>query len=139
MVGYLTVAHDVPNEVQLNPIAPAGFRILEACSSVARAMGFVVEITCGSNSHPASDPHTLGMAYDIRSHKMSLLQKQMFLRGVMDNLAYSTSDLAISTDGGLATTYFFGFLEDPGTPNEHFHIQRRKSAVWPPVEKAITA
>jgi hypothetical protein len=39
-------------------------------------------------------------------------------------------DLPIETSSGLATMYFYGFLERPGGPLEHFHFQRRNRVTY---------
>jgi len=132
-MGYLTIANDVPTPVEFKLMRASGIRILAALSDVARSSGIVLQITCGSNSHPALDPHTLGEAYDVRSHNLSAAQKQLVLNLTMNELLDGVGDIALPVSGGIATKFFFGFLEAAGTPNEHFHFQRRKGVVWPPV------
>ena len=42
-------------------------------------------------------------------------------------------DPVIEASGGYATQYFFAFLELADTNQQHFHIQRRRNRVYPPV------
>lgn len=120
--------------VAFAPIAPAGFRLLGALDRVARSLAHDLTITAGSDSHPPSDPHSLGNAYDIRTHDLTPEQKAHVLRAVLLDLHESDMDAPLEVSGGLATMYFFGWLEHPGTPNEHLHFQLRKGIpLYPPV------
>jgi hypothetical protein len=67
----------------------------------------------GAHSGPA-DPHHSGEAYDLRTHHLDDDLKKLLLQ-MLD--AYL---------GGR----FFAFLEAPGTPNEHIHVQRRKGTLY---------
>jgi hypothetical protein len=99
-------------------IAPGGFRILEAVTSVARGVGLDLCITSacdGTHSGP-NDPHHRGEAYDVRSHDFTAPQKATILA-------------ALETQ--LALEQFYFFLESPGTDNEHFHIQVKKGTTYP--------
>ncbi len=104
--------------VQFTVIAPAGFRILRAIDFCADRLGLELMITCGTEAHPLADPHTLGEAYDLRTHGLgddNLFNLLALLRGV------------------LADDHFFVLHESVGTPNEHIHIQRKRGTVFPPV------
>lgn len=114
--------------VRFDLIKPAGFRILGAVERASRALYFDVTITCGSEGHPPADPHSLGEAYDIRTHGLTLAQKHDLLEWVMRDLA-GRIDLT-PTDTGYTTPAFYGFLEAPETANEHIHIQRRRGTVY---------
>jgi hypothetical protein len=99
-------------------IAPAGFRILSAIDQTAAALSTDLVITSGTDgehSGPA-DPHHTGEAYDVRSQGFSPELKQAILNGVMVKLGFDR---------------FYGFIEDPGTDNEHFHFQRKKDTTYP--------
>lgn len=106
-------------------IAPAGFALLGALDNASEPDDLV--ITCGSEGHPPDDPHTLGKAYDVRSHTFTDEQKQGILLTVMNYLGTPIRDIS----GGYITEKFFGWLESPGTPNEHFHFQLRHGASYP--------
>ena len=108
----------VKSGVQFTMIAPGGFRILSALEQVANTSPFDLVITSGcdgTHSGPA-DPHHEGKAYDVRSHEFTPEQKDKLLASIMSILGW---------------TYFYGFLESPGTDNEHFHFQVAKGKVYP--------
>lgn len=99
-------------------IAPAGFRILSAIDQASAKLGVDLIITSacdGAHSGP-SDPHHTGEAYDVRSHDFTPEQKDKILAAVMATLGWDR---------------FYGFLEAPGTDNEHFHFQRKKGTEYP--------
>lgn len=109
----------VKDGVEFSKIAPAGFRILAAVDLTAQILGrdLVITSACdGEHSGPA-DPHHSGEAYDIRTHDFpSDALKQFVLDSIMKK---------------LGTDRFFGFLEAPGTDNEHIHVQRKKDTIYP--------
>lgn len=110
--------------VQFATIAPAGFELLRALASC----GYDLTITSGTDgehSGPA-DPHHLGCAYDVRSHDLDADHKSNVLFLVMSQLGSPTPG-----SGGLVTDKFFGWLEQAGTADEHFHFQLRHGAVYP--------
>lgn len=112
-------------------IDPAGFRLLGSLDRVARAMPVDLVVTCGSDAHPASDPHTLGRAYDVRTRDLTPDQIDFVLKGVLLDLQEAESDAPIAVSGGFATTRFFGWLEHPGAENVHLHFQQRKGVTFP--------
>lgn len=112
-------------------IDPAGARLLGSIDRIVRSMHGDLTITCADKDHPASDPHTLGRAYDIRTHDLTTDQKQFLVRGLLLDLQEAESDAPIAVSGGYATTRFFAFIEDPGTDNEHCHAQQRKGVSYP--------
>ena len=100
-------------------IAPGGFRILSAIDQTARSYGLDLTITSGTDglhSGP-NDPHHRGEAYDLRTHDMTSQQKQDVLDKIMALLGWDC---------------FYGFLESPGTDNEHIHVQVKKGSAYPP-------
>jgi hypothetical protein len=112
-------------------IDPAGFRILAALDQVSRGLPYDLTITCGSDSHPASDPHTLGRAYDVRTHDLTTEDKALLVREVLLGLQETEDDAPLETSGGLATKRFFGWLEHAGEVDEHAHFQQRKGVMFP--------
>jgi len=117
--------------VQFAQIAPGGFRILAALDAVARAAPFDLVITCGTDGHPPTDPHTLGKAYDVRTHDLTEDQKTALVRDVLLALQTDATDAPVETSGGLATKTFFGWIEHPGELTEHCHVQVRKGITFP--------
>ena len=108
----------VKDGVQFTKIAPAGFRILEAISLTASVLETDLTITsaCDGEHSGPDDPHHLGEAYDVRSHDLDPLLRAR----VLDTL-----------HSQLPGDRFFSFLEDAGTADEHFHIQRKRGTVYP--------
>lgn len=117
--------------VHFNRIDPAGFRILGSLDRVARSLPFDLTLTCGTDAHDASDPHSLGRAYDIRTHDLSEPQKQQVILATLRDLQESADDTPEATSGGWATKRFFGWLEQPGELTEHAHFQQRKGVSFP--------
>ncbi len=121
--------------VQFSVIAPAGVRILGALDAVARRLRVDLTITCGTEAHPPSDPHATGEAYDIRTHDFTDDQKQAILRELLLELSDDqTSDAPLVVSDGLGTRGFWGWIEHPGLPTEHLHVQRRNRTVYPPLQ-----
>lgn len=106
----------VKEGVLFTVIAPAGFRILAAIDAASQQLGYDLTITsaCDGEHSGPDDPHHTGEAYDVRSHDCP--DKDEAFATIMKPLPVES---------------FWGFLEDPGTENEHFHIQRKKGTVYP--------
>jgi hypothetical protein len=104
--------------VEFTVIAPGGFRMLAAFDDCCQKVGVDLWITSacdGVHSGP-TDPHKRGEAYDLRSHGFTEDQKDDILTTVMGYLGWDD---------------FYGFLEAPGTENEHFHFQVKKGRTFP--------
>ena len=113
-------------------VAPAGFRLLGSIDRVLRTKPYDLWLTSGTDgthSGPA-DPHKLGEAYDLGNHAVSLDEHRLFVHALIRDLMEADDTLFV-TSGGWATNHFFAFVEDPGTPNQHIHCQRRKGTVYP--------
>lgn len=98
-------------------IAPAGFLILQAIKAASKQLNIDLTITSGTDgahSGPA-DPHHFGEAYDIRSHDFPAALRPAVVKAVMDQLGWKQ---------------FYGYIEAPGTDNEHFHFQRKKDTTF---------
>jgi hypothetical protein len=120
--------------VQIKP-SPAGAALLWALHQTAQELGRDLVVTSGNDgthSGPA-DPHFAGNAFDVRSHDMDPSAKDAFVRSVL-----SCFGLIQASSGGYVTDDFFGWLEDAGGANEHYHFQLRKGHVYPPVSNAGT-
>jgi hypothetical protein len=104
--------------VEFKVIAPGGFAILAAIQQAAEVTTIPLVITsaCDGEHSGPNDPHHRGEAYDVRTHDMSTTDKHFILGVVL---------------GLLGQEKFFGFLEDPGTENEHIHFQVRKGTTYP--------
>jgi hypothetical protein len=104
--------------VEFTTIAPAGFRILAAIEISASMMLTDLTITsaCDGEHSGPDDPHHRGEAYDVRSHDLPDGVKEKVLKTIMGILGFER---------------FYGFIEAPGTDNEHFHIQVKKGTTYP--------
>lgn len=116
MIGHLVVSDGAKFDV----MAPGGFRILSALDCAAETLGIIIRVTSGTDGcHSGqADPHHRGDAYDFGSHEFTETTKQRILDEAMEILNFE---------------HFYGFLESPGTANEHFHFQVKKGTVYPPV------
>src|SRR5215813_6629239 len=114
--------------VQFTTIAPAGVRLLAAFDKACISLGFDLTITsaCDGEHSGPGDPHHLGEAYDVRSK--GIRDKDAVLIAVLNQFGHPTP----ANGGGYSTAYFFGWLEQAGTENEHFHFQRRQGTIYPP-------
>lgn len=118
--------------VQFTRITPAGFRILGALEQTVRPLAYDLTITSACDGHPATDPHTRGDAYDVRTQALSVAQKTYVLRAMLLALSNGSAlDAPVEVSGGLATGRFFGQIEDPGGPQEHAHFQLRRGRTYP--------
>jgi hypothetical protein len=110
--------------VLFTKIAPGGFRILAAIDATADGNKCDLTITsaCDGEHSGPNDPHHRGEAYDVRSHNLDDALKSRVLKDIQFFLGPES---------------FFAFLEDPGTDNEHFHIQVKKDTVYPPSDNHI--
>lgn len=112
-------------------LTKAGVRILSALDATCREMNMDITVTCGCEDHPPDDAHTLGEAFDIRSHDLKThAEKLALVRTILRYLQDDMNDLICPTSIGLATLRFYAQLENPGLPTEHIHVQRRKGTVY---------
>lgn len=119
--------------VVLDRIAPAGFVILDAIREASMRTRLDLTITCGTEAHPPTDPHSTGEAVDVRTKAFTMDEKVKILDTIMRVLAewHGEAVITLSTSGvQLATSQFFGQLEHVGGVQEHAHIQRRKNTIY---------
>jgi hypothetical protein len=119
-------------------LAPAGVRILGVLDALARRLQYTIVVTCADKEHGPADPHSLGEAFDIRTHDMSDDAKQALFHELMieladDPIADAPKVLTTVNMPNLATTRFYAQIEHAGQPNEHLHVQRRNNTVYMPV------
>lgn len=103
--------------VQFGVLAPAGFLILEALRGAAEVLGVDLTITSGTDGTHSGprDPHFTGEAFDVRSKDLPEGIRNQVVNAVMARLGWR---------------HFFGYLEAPGTDNEHFHFQRKQGTTF---------
>lgn len=107
----------VKDGVSFLVIAPGGFEILRAVTTVAKQFPNDLTITSGTDGMHSgiSDPHHRGEAYDIRTQDLPIDIKNQVLALLQKLLGEK----------------FYAFLESPGTPNEHIHCQVAKGKTYP--------
>lgn len=105
--------------VKFDVIAPAGFRILSALDRASVAFVHDITITCGSEAHPPTDPHSTGEAYDIRTNDLAPAD-------VPELASYLTRAL-----GGAFTVIIESPATNPKATGAHIHIQRKKGTTFP--------
>ena len=115
--------------VEFAVIAPAGFAIISAIVSASASLGSPLTITSGTDGEHSgpNDPHHRGEAYDVRSQDFPAVMRPTVLSSIMHGLGLPQPG---STAAEVFTENFYGFLEDAGTANEHFHVQLRKGHVY---------
>lgn len=121
--------------VTLKPDA-AGTRLLGAIERITRTWPTDVTITAGSDSHPPTDPHTLGRAFDVRTHGMQDNEKTAFLHLVLvDLMDANETGPAEQTIKGIwyacNTKLWFAQVENHALDAEHIHLQLRNAAIFP--------
>lgn len=114
---------------------PAGARLLGSIERLARRWPSDLTVSCGSDSHPPTDPHSLGRAFDVRTHGMTDDEKRLLIRAVLLDLQDGPADppklLAIQEIWyALATRAWFGQIEHYGDADEHCHLQLRKNVTF---------
>ena len=103
-------------------LAPGGARILEVLKAYtssgmlqdwAKDVFTITSARDGTHSGP-NDPHHFGNAFDIRTH------------GLSPGVAQALLDHLIHTLGAR----FYAFIEYPGLPEEHIHVQVTKGTTY---------
>lgn len=123
---------DPARRVRFGTIAPAGFRILAALDAVSKDWPDDLTITCGTEAHLPTNPHTLGEAYDIRCNDLPDRDTMdALVRAIIGRLSEDSEDVPFQASSGWAVRRFWGFVEAFDTPNLHIHIQRRKGTTFP--------
>lgn len=99
-------------------IAPGGFRILSAIDQTTQKLDcdLIITSACDGTHSGESDPHHRGEAYDVRSHSFAADMKDRILAEIMTILGWD---------------HFYGFLESPGSDNEHWHFQVARGKTYP--------
>ena len=122
---------------------PAGARLLGALDRVTRRQPFDVTVTCGSDGHPADDPHSHGRAFDVRTHGLTDEQKKQVLSDVLSDLRDDVHDYPfvmpiVGIWLAMATHRWFGQVEHHTEDGEHLHFQLRNGQTWPPAGTVTT-
>ena len=119
--------------VTLNGLAPAGAEILAAVVGAAHFFKRDITVTCGTDSHPPSDPHTVGAALDVRTSDMPEATIFAFVKWVQKTLGPDFTvlyEVPTKPVGVLAAVAYVNH----GASAPHCHIQLRKGfGPYPPV------
>jgi hypothetical protein len=123
--------------VILDRLNLAGRAIAGAVLITAAGLPFDLTITSGQEGEHTGLAHRLGNAVDVRSHDVPPESKSSVLQLLMSDLCALERRLGVNSlvepkDGGFVTECFYGFLEHPGEPREHYHLQLRIGHVFPP-------
>lgn len=95
-------------------LRPYIYNHFQAFNQIFKRFGVDCIITCGTEAHSIDDPHTHGLAVDLRSkHLPTSEAKHEALEALRQEL------------GPLYTV----ILENEGKDQEHFHVQVRKN-LW---------
>lgn len=128
MTGYLESAG-----ASFAHIDPAGFRILASLDHIARLLQLPLRITCGTEDHPPTDPHTLGRAYDVGIRGLEPDQVLKILDALTALLPRAEFTVLLETptpftDPRLANVQYL----NPHATACHLHVQLRKGLdQWP--------
>jgi hypothetical protein len=95
--------------------------ILDIVESVYRARGLTAQITCGTDSHPDTDPHPNAFALDFGTHQIPEDQLKPMHEELIDRLGDKYT--VLYNDKNLFEAVYVD------TPSAHFHIQVAK-AIW---------
>ncbi len=117
----------------LVPLTPAAVRILGTVERACRACGISLTVTCGSEGHPAGDPHTLGEAFDIGTVGIppaAVVSLYAFIKADLGPLFY----IQYEVPPGLAVPSVLQSIVvvNPGATGPHLHVQRARGTAYPP-------
>ena len=95
--------------VQFTKFRTETLKLMTVADACYKAFGCTCRITCGTDGHSLTDPHTNGYAIDMGTHELPEEKKQPILKAIQE----------------AAGPDYYIFLEAQGTDNEHFHGQTR--------------
>ena len=112
--------------VQIDGLQPAGIRILSTIDQVAKMSGLNLVITCGTEDHPPDDPHTRGVALDIRSDGLPVVVIEQIHESLIDGLGPMFTVLyecpTAPQDMRLAAIAYI----NASASAPHFHVQLKR-------------
>lgn len=118
-----------PGIVISRPPHRAGLRILDVLQQLPSQLGTDITITSTDGGHSATDSHTLGKAYDIRTNNLPTETVKKLLDALRSMLGPSffvqyESPVAVS---GLP----FPVTVNVAATGPHIHAQLRLGLTWP--------
>lgn len=117
----------------LDGLQAAGLRILSSADTCARVLGVRIRITCGTEGHGPSDPHSRGVGLDFGTRDLTTDQILDFVQAMQTLLPRDEFTVLLETpapfhDGRLASVQYV----NPHATAPHLHVQLRKFlTVWP--------
>lgn len=121
--------------VKFDRILPGGFCILGAIESAAVACGVNLTLTCGTDSHPSTDPHWRGEAYDLSVQDLNpqkVWEVYRFLKNALGppfTVLYEVPVTFPVTFPELARVAY----RNPSATGPHLHVQVKKGTTFPPL------
>lgn len=120
--------------VTLNGLGSAGVRILAALDDASQFFKRDITVTCGTDSHPPSDPHSEGAALDIRCSDMPEATVFAFVKWMQKTLGPDFTVLYESPTKPLGVLASIAYV-NAGASGPHVHAQLRKNyGPYPPSE-----
>ncbi len=124
--------------VKFGVIAPAGFAILAAVHAACWRLQTDLTISCGSEGHPTTDPHSEGAAFDLSVQGLNdpqIIELVMFLRHTLGQRFYATYETPGTPREALVIADVA--VKNPQATSGHIHIQRARNTVYPPNTLAV--
>lgn len=118
--------------VRFDRIAPAGFVILAALHAASQVFSQDVWISCGTEAHPAVDPHTLGEAFDVSVATCTpddVMRLKTFLEKALSSLFMVQYESPYQPDDAKLRTIV---TINAQATAPHIHVQRRRGTIYPP-------
>ncbi len=121
--------------VRFDRIQPAGFALLWGIQQAAFTLGLDLTITCGTEGHTPTDPHTLGEAVDVSVANLTPTQIRLLHTTLIKSLAWHVPGACTvlfevqsfpTTEPELASIA----TVNPRATAPHFHLQRAKGTVY---------
>lgn len=111
---------------------PAQRRMLSVCEQATEVLRKDLTITCGTDSHGVTDPHSRGTALDLRTRDLTqgqILALHKFLKdelGADFTVLYEVPEKPVGVLGAIAYV-------NPKATASHIHVQVRKGypGAWP--------
>lgn len=133
----MNVVHVKPG-VRFDLITPGAVRMLGALDAVARIVGVDLTITSGTDSHPPTDVHARGLAYDVSVAGLTVDQILDIRHQLQVELGAGFTVLYESAvtpaDARLQVIVYL----DPHATAPHFHVQVKNGTVYPPIAAPAT-
>lgn len=118
-------------------LAPAGVRILGALDAVARAEGLRLVVSCADDGHPLTDPHSTGEAFDVSVAGLTEAQIERMHEALRQILPRALFYVQYETPTTPSPELQAIAVVNPEASGPHFHLQRKKGTVYPPLELPV--